>query len=125
MKESPRSTTSARRTRMAVIATAVAIGAAILPALPAAAATSTIACGGFAETILNGNLGNGSSVARTYNYNGACGSMSLYAYTNQYGQILKSSTSYSSATGVFSKTIFGSMNRSIHGHNGTSNTLYY
>lgn len=125
MKHSPRSTSSVRRTRMAIVATAVAIGAAVLPALPAAAATSSIACGGYVETILNGNLGNGSSIARTYNYNGACGNMYLYAYTNQYGQILKSGTSYSSATGVFSKTIFGAMNRSIHGHNGTSNTLYY
>lgn len=116
---------STRSKRIIVASAFLAVGAALLPTLPAAAATSSIACGGFAETILNGNLGNGNSIARTYNYNGACGNMSLYAYTNQYGQILKSGTSYSSATGMFSKTIFGAMNRSIHGHNGTSNTLYY
>ena len=115
---------TSRRNRLLVISGVLAVGAALLPALPAAAGQESIACGVYVETILNGNTGGGNSIARTYNSHGTCGSMSLYAYTNQYGQILRSSTAYSSATGTFSRTYFGAMQRSYHGHNGTSNTLY-
>lgn len=113
-----------RKKRLVVASALLAVGAALLPALPAAAATSSIACGGYVETILNGNTGGGNSIARTYNTNGACGSVGHAATVNQGGQILFiPRNSWSTTKGTITRTFYGSMQSSVHYHNGTSNTL--
>lgn len=117
--------TTGRRRRLAIAGVALAVGAVLIPALPASAATGTINCGGNSATILNGNTGGGNSIARTYNYDASCGSVAHGAYVNQNGQVLwVGASSWSSATGIISRTFYGAMQSSRHYHNGTYNNLY-